>query len=82
MQAVVETQAREKRDLTRTVLVVIAIAVVASVLGAGVAALVYFLTRNKNGNEVDPEQPRPLVPNWNAAGAARPFQKGEVGYGA
>jgi hypothetical protein len=30
-------------------------AVALSVVGAGVATLVYFLTRQKNGSEVDPD---------------------------
>jgi hypothetical protein len=37
-------------------LIVIAAVVALSVVGAGVAALVYFLTRDTNGREVDPDQ--------------------------
>jgi len=33
-------------------------AAVVVVLGAGVAVLVYFLTRQKNGSEKNPDEPR------------------------
>jgi flagellar basal body-associated protein FliL len=44
------------------VLLVIAVVVVVAVLGAGVAVLVYFLTRPKNGGEKNPHEPRSKQP--------------------
>jgi hypothetical protein len=41
--------------MATTLLLLIVGAVAVSVFGAGVAALVYFLTRQKNGSAKDPE---------------------------
>jgi hypothetical protein len=48
-------EAKGQVSVAATLLIGIAVVVGLSVVGVGVAALVYFLTRDKNGSEVDPD---------------------------